>query len=143
MRHFPDLGLLVVRLGIGLSFIVLHGAFKLAGGPSFWEDLGAEMGHLGITFAPVFWGLMGALAETVGALLVALGLYFRTAAAVLTINMTVATVSHLAGGEGWYEAAHALHMGMIFLGFILIGPGEYSLDAWIARRRNAASAAAA
>lgn len=142
MQRLRDLGLLIVRLGIGLSYIPLHGWFKLSGGPAFWEDLGAAMGHLGITFAPVFWGFMGAFAETFGALFVALGLLFRPAAALLTINMIVAVVSHLAGGEGWYEASHALHMATLFLGFVLIGPGRYSLDAWIAHRRNAASTAA-
>ena len=135
MNRYRYTGLLIIRVGIGISYIVLHGWPKLTGGPAYWEALGQNMGHLGITFAPVFWGFMGAFAETAGALLVALGLFFRPAAALLTITMCVAVVSHLAGGEGWQVAAHALHMGTVFLGLIFIGPGRYSLDAYLYRRK--------
>lgn len=134
-ERYGDLGLLLVRAGVGISYILLHGWFKLAGGPEFWAQLGQNMGHLGITFAPVVWGFLSALAETFGALLVALGLLFRPAAAILAVNMTVAVVSHLAGGETWYDASHALHMGTLFVALVLIGPGRYSVDVWWAERR--------
>jgi putative oxidoreductase len=134
-----DHGLLLIRLGIGVSYIVLHGWFKLVGGPDFWAMHGQSMGHLGITFAPAVWGFLSAFTETFGALLLALGLLFRPAAALLAANMAVAVVSHLVLGEGWYGAAHALHMGTVFLGLLFTGPGRFSLDAWLWRRRITAA----
>lgn len=135
MISYRSTGLLIIRVGVGISYIVLHGWFKLTGGPAFWEALGQSMSHFGISFAPVVWGFLGAFAETGGALLLTLGLYFRIATGLLTTTMCVAVVSHLAGGEGWQVAAHALHMAMVFLGLAFIGPGRYSIDYMLYERR--------
>ena len=35
-----DVGLLVLRLGIGTSMLVFHGYGKLSGGPEKWEKIG-------------------------------------------------------------------------------------------------------
>ena len=81
-RH-ADLGLLVIRLGVGLSLLLFHGWGKITGGPERWERTGREMANLGIRFYPVFWGLMAALAESLGAVLLMLGLFFRPSAGVI------------------------------------------------------------
>ena len=128
-----DIGLLILRVGFGLSYIYFHGSYKLAGGPEFWAGNGEAMANIGITFGYTFWGLMNALAETVGALLIALGLFFRPVAAILTFNMGMATLAHLVSGQG--DPAQAVKGTLLFWGLILTGPGRYSLDAWLARRR--------
>lgn len=58
-------GLLLLRIGIGITFI-LHGWPKLAGGVAYWEAVGKAMEVVGITFAPAFWGFMAGFAETAG-----------------------------------------------------------------------------
>lgn len=127
-----DLGLLIIRVGIGLSMFLFHGYPKISGGPDQWTRVGANMQNLGIQFYPVAWGLMAALSESVGSVLLALGLFFRPAAAVLAFTMLVATLRHMslpadAANAGWSGASHALELMAVYLGLLLIGPGKYSL----------------
>ena len=65
-RH-GETGHLILRAGLGFTSLFLRGISQLAGGPDRWEDMGGAMANLGITFAPVFWGLMASLAEAVAA----------------------------------------------------------------------------
>jgi putative oxidoreductase len=55
LDRYRDVGLLLLRVGIGLSYMG-YGAPKLSGGPPIWEELGQAMRFLGITFAPTAWG---------------------------------------------------------------------------------------
>ena len=87
------------------------------------------MGAIGITFLPVFWGFMAALAETLGALLLAIGLFTRYALALLLFTMIMAAAFHLNQGDGMNGASRAIEMGILFLSLIFIGPGKYSFDA--------------
>ena len=130
--RYGDLGLLLIRLGIGGSVLVLHGWTKITAGPALWAKLGAAMGHLGIHFLPVFWGFMASLAESLGSTLLILGVFFRPAAACLAFNMFVAALVHLnmpagAANAGWSGASHALELCAVYLGLFFIGPGKFSL----------------
>ena len=51
-----DAALLVLRVGIGVSFVFVYGADKITGGPSTWVDLGQNMALFGVTFWPTVWG---------------------------------------------------------------------------------------
>ena len=123
-----DLGILLLRLGIGFMFIYVHGMNKMFGGPERWEKLGGAMGKLGIDFLPAFWGFMGAFTEFFGGILLLFGLFFRPATILLLITMTVAAMRHLADGDTLGTASHALELAIIFLALTFIGPGRYSLD---------------
>ena len=68
-----DIGLLLLRVGIGIMFM-FHGYPKLAGGSEGWTKLGGALSALGVNFAPTFMGLMAALSEFGGGLLLVLGL---------------------------------------------------------------------
>jgi putative oxidoreductase len=129
-----DLGLLVVRLGFGLGFFWFHGLPKLQRGPEGWIGTGGAVGHFGIDFGHQFWGLAAALAESVGGILLALGLLYRPAAASLLTVMIVATTTHIVTGQG--SPGHSLKNAFLFAGLLLVGPGRYSLDAWLARIRG-------
>lgn len=126
--RFRDLGLLLLRVGIGGMFM-FHGWPKLAGGATLWKKLGKAMTHLGIDFAPTFWGFMAAFAEFFGGLLIALGVGFRPALLLLTMTMVVAATTHLMNGERFGKASHAIEAGILFLSLILIGPGKHTLQA--------------
>jgi putative oxidoreductase len=123
-----DVGLLIVRVGVGIMFMT-HGGPKLFGGPDYWEAIGeVGMGNLGIHFLPVFWGFMAGFTEFFGGLCIALGLFTVPFSMLLVINLIVATNSHFAKGEGLAVASHAIEAAFLFLGFIFMGPGKYSLD---------------
>lgn len=128
-----DIGLLAARVGLGLTFMFLHGLPKLLGGPERWERLGGAMGNLGINFAPTFWGFMAAIAEFGGGLLLALGLVTQPALLTLTFTMFVAALMHLNlppdnPNSGLKGASHAIEVGIAFIALFFTGPGRFSLD---------------
>lgn len=127
-----DHGLLVIRLGLGVMF-VMHGWPKMAGGAKTWAKLGGAMKHLGVDFAPTLWGFAGATSELAGGVLLAVGLLFRPACTLLVATMVVAASMHLGKGDGLMGAAHAIEVGIVFLGLLLIGPGRFALDARFGR----------
>ncbi len=46
-----DLGLLILRIGVGLSMMIFHGFGKLKGGPELWEKIGGNMATLESIFS--------------------------------------------------------------------------------------------
>lgn len=127
LGNYRNFGLLLICVGLGVMFIY-HGVPKLAGGPETWEKLGGAMQNLGISFAPAFWGFMAAIIETFGGLLFLIGLAFRPVCILLVINLFIAALMHLSKGDGLQGAAHAIEDAIVFLGFVFIGPGIYSVD---------------
>lgn len=133
-ERWMDLGLLLLRLGFGLGFLYFHGWGKLTGGPEQWAGVGSAMENLGIGFGHTAFGFLAAFAESVGGLLIALGLFFRPAALLLAGTMFVAWAMHVSTGEG--TPAHAFKNLWIALALVLTGPGRYSLDHWWRQRRT-------
>ena len=86
------------------------------------------MSVLGVTFFPVFWGLMAALTEFLGGALLIVGAVFRPTALLLAFVMLVATLLHLNGGDGLMKASHAIEVGLLFLALVFLGPGRFSVD---------------
>jgi putative oxidoreductase len=127
MGKYRELGLLLLRLGIGGMFLY-HGWPKLLGGPQKWAQLGTAMRYAGVHAVPTFWGLAAALSEFGGGICLILGFCFRPACLLLAVTMGVAANMHLGKGEGLLAASHAIELGFLFLGLLLIGPGRYSVD---------------
>ncbi len=128
LSKYQDIALFIARAGIGLSFIILHGWGKLTGGPDRWRSVGTAMKNLGIEFLPVFWGFMAAFSETIGGLLIILGLFFRPAASLILITMIVAATRHISSGDALSKVAHPVELGLVMLLFLTIGAGKYSFD---------------
>jgi putative oxidoreductase len=42
--------------------------------------------------------------------------------------MAVAATMHLGRGDGLKGAAHAIELGIVFVGLLVIGAGRYSVD---------------
>jgi len=127
LDKYRDIGLLILRVGIGIMFMI-HGLPKLTAGPEKWVMLGGTMKALGVGFAPMAWGFMAALSEFGGGLLLALGFFTRPACIFLLATMIVAAVMHISKGDPFVKYSHAMEAGTLFLSLILIGPGKYSLD---------------
>lgn len=124
------LGFAIIRIGIGAVFIV-HGIFKLNSGVAGLTWLGQQMGHLGITYQPLFWGICAMLAELIGGLCVALGFYTRIAAFFLSFVMVVAIAYHFQKGDGYEKTSFAIAQLIIFVGFLIAGSGNFSLDRYL------------
>ena len=128
------LGLLVVRLVVGLLFVG-HGAQKLFGwfggygpkGTGGWlESIGVKPG--------VAMAIVAGLMELVGGLLFAAGLLTPLAAVLIVMTMLVAIVK-VHGQNGLWATANGyeynLVLAAIAIGIALTGAGQFSLDALI------------
>jgi putative oxidoreductase len=131
-ENAKNIGLLLIRLGIGASMLIFHGQAKLNGGPEVWTKIGVNMKIIGITFLPVFWGFMAAFAEVIGSLLIMTGIFFRQATALLAFTMVIAVLTHmnissLVFNPDWKGASHAIELLIIYIGLFLIGPGRFGI----------------
>lgn len=129
--HTPitDLGLLGLRLFAGLALAVFHGTGKFP--PPDWF-VGAVTG-MGLP-APAAFAWVGTVAELAGGLLLAIGLLTRPVAIfVLAHFLMVVTLAH--AGDPLPDRELAMFYGMTAFLFALAGPGRYSLDAIVFKRR--------
>ena len=124
---YKNFGLLIIRLGLGLSFM-MHGYPKMFGGPPAWKDVGTVMRTVGVDFAPTFWGFMAAFAEFGGGILLILGFYFRPAVLLMAITMAMALNMHLSNGDPFRVYSHAMELGIVFVSLLFVGPGKFSID---------------
>ena len=123
-----DLGLLLIRIGFGFTMVAYHGLPKLMGGQEKWTAIGKSMHNLGIDFLPTVFGFSAGLAETLGSILLILGLWTRPASIVLALTMCVAIANHLAAGDGFSGASHAIEFLAVYIAFAIMGPGKLSVD---------------
>ncbi len=126
MAKYGDLGLLLLRIGIGIMFIA-HGFPKIMGGVPVWKELGKAMAVFGVSFAPEFWGFMAAFTELAGGIALITGIFFTPFAALLAFEMMVAMFMHLNHGADFPTVSHPIELGILFLSLVFIGPGKYVL----------------
>jgi putative oxidoreductase len=124
---YINFGLLVMRLGIGIMFVV-HGLPKLQGGPELWTQIGNAMSYIGVHRFPVMWGFLAAITETAGGILLLAGLIFKPACLLLMFVMFMAAYSHFSQNQGLQMASHAIELGIILFSFLITGPGKFSID---------------
>ena len=134
IKSYPDLGLLVIRIVLGLSYIIVHGSKKLFAGPEMWASTGTAVSHFGIHFSYTLWGLLASCSEFFGGILILLGLFFRPAAIFIIITMLVAANRGYVTGGGLSTIAYPLELGITIFGLFLIGPGRYSLDSRLRKK---------
>lgn len=129
LSNHKDIGILILRIILGVEFIFLHGLPKLIGGPPRWTKTGEAMSNLGITFLPAFWGFMATATEFFGGILILVGLFTRSTSVFLTFTMIVAMMQHITRLDPWGRIFHPMSLAAVFLLLIFIGAGKYSLDA--------------
>lgn len=132
-------GLLLFRLLLG-SVFVIHGWQKLD--PSKWEMIGSAASNVGMNFAPAFWGFMAMFSELVGGGLIILGFLYIPATILTAFTMLVAMTFDAKGikdGMAFFPAFKVLLAAfMLFflsVSALLIGPGKFSLDALICKKK--------
>lgn len=123
-----DLGLLVLRAGIGLMFVIVHGFPKIAGGVSKWKGLGGAFTRLlGMSFVPECWGFLASASEFGGGLCLIAGFFFRPACALMIFTMTIAIASIIRGGYGFNSASQPIELAIVLLALFFTGPGRLTL----------------
>jgi putative oxidoreductase len=127
LRFVPmsaDLGLLLLRLWLGLSMLVLHGWPKVIG---FAEKSSGFIDPFG--FGPKASYCLALVGEVGGSILLILGLFTRLGAALGAITMGIAFfIAHNAqlSGPGSGEMAFLFLGG--YLALFLLGGGRFALD---------------
>ena len=120
---YPDLGLLIIRVGLGALF-VYHGFPKLTGGTGEWTDLGNHMEIIGITFWPAFWGFLIAFSEVFGGIFLIFGILFKIACFFLLFTLVPAVAAYIDQGDLFTEGAYVFQIGIVLIGLVLIGSGS-------------------
>jgi len=108
--------------------MLTHGIPKLMRGPDLWPKIGRNIEVIGIDFGHAFFGAAAVGAETLGALLVILGLKTRPAALSIVCTMAVAALMHQGGGDSWSKISHPIEVGIAFLTICIAGSGKYGVD---------------
>jgi len=129
-----DVGLLVLRVGVGATFS-LHGFQKLLGwfGGSGLKGTAAWFASLGFGTGRAA-AVMAGTGEIVGGLGLALGLLTPLAAAAVVGTMTTAAfVNHAEHGfwsvaKGWELNGYLI---VVATALAITGPGALSIDAWL------------
>lgn len=129
-----NIGLLLIRLVIGISFIG-HGAQKLfgwfgghgiKGTGGFFDSIGIKPG---VTMA-----VLAGLTELIGGALFALGLLTPLAAVMIAGTMMVAIIK-VHGSNGYWATENGYEYNLmiiaVVIGIALTGSGQYALDAII------------
>ncbi|MFN3926761.1 MAG: DoxX family protein [Pseudanabaenaceae cyanobacterium] len=124
-----QIALTILRVVAGV--VMIHnGLDKLADIEGFAE---AYVEVIGLPF-PIFFSYVAGLTETIGAPLLALGLFTRPAALGLTSTMLVAMYHHiLVAGLSIPFLELSVLYGAVFAFFTVYGAGDYSLDSLIAK----------
>lgn len=135
LLDFPNLGLLVLRLWLGVEGFY-HGGqklFGLFGGPGI-KGFAGWLGSMNVPMPEVSAVLAG-IAELGGGILVAVGLFSRPAALVFAINMgmAIALVHTHAFDNGNKGLEFPMTLAVALLTVVLVGPGRLSLDAMMGR----------
>lgn len=122
LSHNKDLGLLILRVVIGIIFAV-HGYMKFTG-------IAGTIGFFGVLGFPAYMAYVVAAVEFVGGISLIIGFGSKVASALLAITMLVAIVKvhgpkGFSAGAGGYE--YVLSLLAATVGILFTGPGKYSV----------------
>jgi len=134
-RQIRNVGLLLLRVGLGIMFI-LHGYPKVFGGPEMWSEVGSSLQSIGIDSAPMFFGFMAGIAEFFGGAFILFGLFFKPSLIILMIVMLTASATHIAAGDPFSIYSHSIELAIVFFSLLFIGPGNYNLGKKLEKRRR-------
>ena len=124
----PDLGLLLIRVGLALVFII-HGWGK-------WQNLDGTVGFFGGLGLAAFFAYLVATVEVLAGLAMLLGVWVDWAGLLLAAVMFTAIylVKFDMGFVGGYE--FDLMLLLSALGVAMMGSGAYTINGWMKKLMN-------
>jgi putative oxidoreductase len=128
----PELGLLIIRCGVGV-LLAIYGYRKFAAGEPVLRGVGSAINSLGLNIATdgviaISLGIMAASAELFGGVLITIGFFFRPAVILALFTMFVAVMSKLAASGGLSDYGHPLLYALVLGGLLFTGPGRMSIQ---------------
>lgn len=132
LGQYAGLGDAAARITTG-AFLMPHGAQKLFGWfGGYGLDATGQFFQTQLGFSNGFLAALGAgSVEFFGGLLLALGLFTRSAAIAITVMLLVASSVHFGAGFFWTGGGweYPILWAVLALSYIVKGGGRYSLDA--------------
>jgi putative oxidoreductase len=125
LSKYREVGLLLLRVSLGLLFVYLN-APTLLSGPASWAHLGAS--HRGLHSHLQLWGFLEAFLASLGGLLMVFGLFFRIGVLMTFSLSLVHAIAVLKGSVGLHPALSALETCVVLFSLLFVGPGKFSVD---------------
>ena len=119
-------GLLIMRLGLA-AVLLVHSVPKLIAGASAWRSVGTMMSFIDIGLPSSLAGCVMLILETLGAVSLLFGYFFRVACTILFLLFGLYFFYHLSTGVNSLMLWTA-GLAAVFLGLIYIGPGRYAIS---------------
>ncbi|PYJ43280.1 MAG: DoxX family protein [Verrucomicrobia bacterium] len=127
LGKYSETGLLLLRASIGLIFILVCAPVLFAG-QHRWAQFGTAMRVFNFHSHLEWWGFFGALAASVGGILIVLGLAFRLGILLAFVIALVNAISLARYVPGLYPKLVPIEIAVILVCLAFIGPGKYSVD---------------
>lgn len=138
-----DFALLLARVFIGICFVV-HGLGKLGlVGPGNMQGFAGWLKSMGLPYAELQ-ARLAMLAEIAGGAMITLGLFTRLGLVLCCFTMLIAAlIGHRGGGYLITNTPpgreYAINLAVICVVLFLLGPGSYSLDAFLSGTSSGAA----
>ncbi len=123
-----NFGLLFMRLGLA-AVLLIHALPKLFGGTAAWKKfwMSLEFESIGLPGAIV--GLAVLLIESIAALCLLSGYFFRVACALLSFLYGLYFFGYFYYKSGYVTLTlWSLGLAVVFFGLIYVGPGRYAVS---------------
>ena len=127
-----SLGLLIQRLGLSLM-LLLYSAPKLFAGSPQWATVGKNFGFVSMGVPVHIIGLIVLILESISALSLLSGYFFRTSCIIMSIVLGLYCYSYFSIG---YKTLTLLSLGLtiVFIGLMNTGPGRYAVAVKLERK---------
>lgn len=125
LSPLANAGLALLRIFTGIALAFSHGIGKVPPG----EKLIEGTANLGFPM-PVFFAWSAGLAEFLGGIFLALGLFTRVSSFFIAFTMLVALVG-VHGADPFNKQELAFLYFFIALAYLLMGSGDWSLDSFL------------
>ena len=123
-----NFGLLFMRLGLA-AVLLIHALPKLFGGTAAWKKFWMSLEFESIGLPGVIMGVAILVIETIGALSLLSGYFFRVACTLLSILYGLYFFGYFYYKSGYVTLTlWSLGLAAVFFGLIYVGPGRYAVS---------------